>query len=153
MAPQRLGISYALALIVVVACASCASKPPAPVSKLNWHPQLDQPIRQLEEVLAATEQQQPRNYTSSNLAFVLDAKLYLLFDRYIASVPVADRPAIFDEQRQWLEKRQQATDEAYAEYEGGTFASFAGNGAFIDGTKARISEIERRLGPAVAAVP
>ena len=153
MAPQRLCIPYVVALTIAVGCASRTSPPPAATGKLDWHPQLDQPIRQLEEVLAATEQQQPRNYTSSNLGFVLDAKLYLLFDRYIASVPVADRPATFDEQRQWLEKRKRATDEAYAEYEGGTFASFAGNRAFIDATKARINEVERRLGPAVAAVP
>jgi uncharacterized protein YecT (DUF1311 family) len=153
MAPQRLSIPYVLALLIALACASCASQPPAATGKLDWQPQLDQPIRQLEEVLAATEQQQPRNYTSSNLAFVLDAKLYLLFDRYVASVPVAEQPAIVDEQRQWLEKRKQATHEAYAEYERGTFASFAGNSAFIDATKARVSEIEHRLGPAVAAVP
>jgi uncharacterized protein YecT (DUF1311 family) len=121
--------------------------------KLDWHPRLDQPIQQLEEVLAATEQQQPRNYTSANLGFVLDAKLYLLFDRYIRSVPAADRSPIVEEQRQWLEKRRRATDEAYAEYEGGTFASFAGNRAFIEITKARVSEIEQRLRPAAATVP
>jgi len=153
MACQRVGIPSALALIVAVACASCASNPPATASKLDWHPQLDQPIRQLEEILAATEQQQPRNYTSSNLGFVLDAKLYLLFDRYVASVPEADRPEIVNEQRHWLEARNRATDVGYAEYEGGTLASFAGNRAFIDMTKARISDIESRLGPAVAAVP
>ena len=134
-------------------CASRVTPPPAATGKLDWHPELDQPIRQLEEVLAESEQQQPLNYTSSNLAFVLDAKLYLLFDRYVASAPAAERPGIFDEQRQWLEKRKGAADEAHAEYKGGTFASFAGNRAFIDATKARINEIERRLDPTLLAVP
>ena len=144
MAPQRLVIAYVLALTMALGCASQTSPPPATTGNLDWHPKLDQPIRQLEEVLAATEQQQPRNYASANLGFVLDAKLFLLFERYVASVPAADRPAIVDEQRQWLEKRKRATDEAYAEYEGGTFASFAGNNAFIDATKARIDGLEAR---------
>jgi uncharacterized protein YecT (DUF1311 family) len=153
MAPQRLVIAYVLPLTMAIGCASRTSPPPATAGKLDWHPKLDQPIQQLEEVLAATEQQQPRNYTSANLGFVLDAKLFLLFERYIASVPASDRPAIVDEQRQWLEKRKRATEEAYAEYEGGTLASFAGSRAFLEMTKARLSEIEQRLGPAVAAVP
>ena len=153
MAPQRLVIAYVLALTMAVGCASQTSPPPATTGKLDWHPKLDQPVRQLEEVLAAAEQQQPRNYTSANLGFVLDAKLYLLFERYISSVPASDRPAIVDEQRQWLEKRKRATKEAYAEYDGGTFASFAGSRAFIEMTKARVSEIEKRLGAAVATVP
>ena len=154
MSPFRfLVIAYVLAVTMGVGCASRTSTPPATGRKLDWHPKLDQPIQQLEDVLVATEQQQPRNYTSANLGFVLDAKLYLLFDRYIDSVPAADRPTMFAEQRQWLEKRKLATAEAYAEYEGGTFASFAGSRVFIDATKARISEIERRLAPAVAAVP
>jgi uncharacterized protein YecT (DUF1311 family) len=143
-----------LAIVAVIACASCASKPPQNLESLDWHPQLDQPIRQLEEVLAATQQQQPRNYTSANLAFALDAKLYFLFTRYIATAPEGKRSAELDEQRQWLEQRKRATADAYAEYQGGTFASFAGNTAFIEVTKRRIAEIEQRLGrAAMATVP
>jgi uncharacterized protein YecT (DUF1311 family) len=118
---------------------------------LDWHPRLDQPIQQLEEVLAATEQQQPMNYTGANLAFVLDAKLYLVFERYLNSLPDEARRAVLDEQRRWLRQRKSATDEAYAEYEGGTLASFAGSQAFIKLTKQRITALEQQLGPTVAA--
>jgi len=88
------------------------------------------------------------NYTSANLAFVLDAKLYLLFERYIGSLPADQRALAMDEQRLWLQQRIQAVDKAYAPYEGGTFASYAANEAFIDFTKQRIAVLERRLGSA-----
>jgi uncharacterized protein YecT (DUF1311 family) len=44
-------------------------------------------------------------------------------------------------------QRQRAVAEAYAEYEGGTLASFVGNRASIQTTKARIAELEQRLAP------
>lgn len=116
------------------------------MTELDWHPTLDQPIQQLEEVLAATDQQQPKNYTSSNLAFALDAKLYLVFFHYFATVSEASQPEVLREQRRWLAQRQQIADAAHAEFSGGTLASFAGNRAFIIETQDRINEIERRLG-------
>ena len=150
MAPHEFALRCLLAVCATLGCASCASQRTASL-RLDWHPRLDQPIQQLEEVLAATEQQQPRNYTSANLAFLLDAKLYLLFEGYINSLPQEARPALLEEQRRWLEQRKLATDEAYDEYQGGTLASFAGNRAFIEATKERITALERRLGPAIAA--
>jgi uncharacterized protein YecT (DUF1311 family) len=134
-----------IAVIATLGCTACSPKPVAQQTPLNWHPQLDQPIRQLEELLATIEQQQPMNYTSANLGFALDAKLYLLFERYLRSVSIEARPAMLEEQRNWLDQRKQATNEAYAEYEGGTFASFAGNKAFIDATRARIAVLGQRL--------
>lgn len=151
MTPQQPTARCVLSILALLGCASCAPDGVGHASALDWHPRLDPVIGQLEEALAAAEQQQPRNYMSSNLAFALDAKLYLLFEQYMAAVRDETRPAVLNEQRRWLEKRKRATSEAYAEYEGGTLASFVGNLAFIEVTKERIAELEQRLRSAVTA--
>jgi uncharacterized protein YecT (DUF1311 family) len=122
-----------------------------PLDNLGWQPQLDQPIQQLEETLAATSQQQPMNYAAANLSFVYDAKLYLAFERHLATVPANRRNACMEEQRRWMEARRRRTDEAYSEYKGGTLASLSGSQAFIEMTKRRIKDIEG--GDAQADVP
>ncbi len=127
--------------------ASTSTPVAAPVTTapLNWHPTLDQPIQQLQEVFAANDQQQPMNYTSSNIAFVMDAKLYLLFEQYIAALPEGKRAADIEEQRRWLQQRKVATSQVYDEYAGGTLASLVGNQAFIKATESRIATIEQRM--------
>lgn len=137
----------ALAVVGGAGCVQPTLQPrqqaePAP---LDWSPRLDQPIRQLREVLAVTEQQQPMNYTSANLGFALDAKLYFLFQRYTERLEAPARAREIEAQRAWLADRQRAFQAAYQEYEGGTLASYAGNTKFIELTEARIVEIERRL--------
>jgi uncharacterized protein YecT (DUF1311 family) len=140
MAPRR----FAIAAVLVMGC--CSSLPPSATPRtLDWHPDLDQPIRQLHEVLDATEQQQPRNYTAANLAFVLDAKLYLLFQQYLQGIPGDRRNPATEEQRTWLSIRAAETDRAYSEYQGGTLASFSGSEAFIKVTQDRITELSRRM--------
>ena len=126
--------------------AGCSTTDPRrSLGELGWHPETDQPIRQLQEVLEATEQQQPRNYTSSNLGFVYDAKLYILFRQYLDAIDVGARGAALEEQGSWLHRRREAVSIAYSEYQGGTLASYVGNKAFIDLTKLRIAEIEARM--------
>jgi uncharacterized protein YecT (DUF1311 family) len=110
-----------------------------------WTPSVDQPIRQLEEVLASLEQQQPMNYTSANLAFLYDAKLYLLFQDYLAVLPESERASQIAEQKQWLAKRKELVQDAYAKYEGGTLAPFSASQASINLTKKRIDEIEAKM--------
>ena len=133
-------------MMVVVLTAGCSARVPEPGGgRLEWQPELDQPIRQLREVLEATEPQQHRNYTSSNLGFVLDAKLYLLFHRYADGLDPDARMQAIDEQGRWLEKRKAATSAASDRYRGGSLASYSGNTAFIEATQDRIAEIESRM--------
>jgi uncharacterized protein YecT (DUF1311 family) len=141
MAPRLLAIAVAL----FAGCSSSTPKPVTNLRSLDWHPDLDQPIRQLREVLDAAQQQQPRNYSAANLAFVLDAKLYLLFQRYVQGLPPDQRDPAVEDQRLWLKTRVAATDQAYSEYEGGTLASYSGSEAFINATQDRIDELNRRL--------
>jgi uncharacterized protein YecT (DUF1311 family) len=151
MIPRQIAFRGLFAITLAVLASSCTSPPAPSISDLNWHPDLDQPAGQLEEVLAATEQQQPRNYTIANIASVLDAKLYILFNRYIAGLPPTNRAAAIQEQCHWLERRNQETTKADAEYEGGTFASFAGSRAFIEFTRARIALLQQRIGSSSTA--
>jgi len=133
-------------LIFALLLAGCTdTAPPRSIAELDWHPETDQPIRQLQELLETTEQQQPRNYTSANLAFALDAKLYILYCQYLETLDLTERSAAIDEQGSWLHQRRTATSSAYSEYEGGTLASNVGNMAFIDATRQRILEIESRM--------
>jgi len=108
----------------------------------EWKLEIDQPIGQIEEILEEAEQQQLINYTSANLGFLYDVKLYILFHQHIASLPVTEQASRISEQRKWLKQRKTQVDKANMEYEGGTFASYAGNNAWMELTKKRIAEIE-----------
>ncbi len=111
----------------------------------EWQPNLDQPIQQLEEVMAKLEQQQPMNYTISNIAFLYDAKLHILFHDFVSSLPESARASEVAVQREWLEQRKAQVHEAYSEYEGGTLASYTGGQTSIETTKERIAVIEDRM--------
>lgn len=111
----------------------------------NWQPNINQPIEQLEEILSQLEQQQPMNYTISNVAFLYDAKLYILFGNFITVLPKSERTYRISEQNKWLKKREELIRLAYAEYEGGTLASYSSGKMSIDFTKKRITEIENKM--------
>ena len=111
----------------------------------DWKPSLDQPIWQLEETLAKLEQQQPMNYTISNVARLYDAKLYMLFHDFLASLPESERASQIAEQNQWLRQRETQVHDASKEHEGGTLAPYTAGNAKISATKKRIEEIERRM--------
>ena len=116
---------------------------------MKWKPNLDQPIQQLERILAELEQQQPMNYTISNVAFLYDAKLRILFDDYLALLPESERVMQIKEQRQWLIARKAKVREGYMEFEGGTLASFSAGQVSIRVTKKRIATIETRIAAAI----
>jgi uncharacterized protein YecT (DUF1311 family) len=130
-----------------VLLSGCCTKPEATKSIQfpDWQPNIDQPIGQLEEVLVKLEQQQPMNYTISNVAFLYDAKLYILFHDFIDQLPEAARASEIAEQEKWLGQRKKLIGAGYAEYEGGTLASFTAGQASIDATKKRIAEIEKKM--------
>ncbi len=111
----------------------------------DWQPNIDQPLGQLEATLAELEQQQPRNYTISNVSFLYDAKLYILFYDFLARLPETSRASQIAEQQKWLKKRKKLIHAGYAEYEGGTLAAYTAGQASIAATKERITEIENEI--------
>lgn len=137
----------AIYLLIIGLLLSGCVKSQSERSKLfpHWTPNVDQPIGQLEETLAKLEQQQPMNYTISNVAFLYDAKLYILFHDFLEYLPESERASQIAEQRRWLEQRKTQVNEAYMEYEGGTFAPYSAGETSVSATMKRIAEIEGRL--------
>ena len=111
---------------------------------LAWAPDMDQPIRQLDEVLETMYQQQPMNFTIGNISFLYDAKLFIIFYHYIEKLSVQQRDKAIAEQNAWLKQRKVITKQAYDEYAGGTLAPYTGAEAKIKETKARIKQIEQQ---------
>ena len=132
------------AIVSIGTLASCSTMQ----NKNNlatWQPEINQPIRQLEEQLAKLEQQQPMNYTISNIAFLYDAKLYIQFRKLLDTVSDVQQKELIKEQEKWLLKRKEETAKAYEKYKGGTLAPYNSAQMFIDITKKRIQEIEKQL--------
>jgi uncharacterized protein YecT (DUF1311 family) len=144
---KKLAICVALVLLFLAAMprlfAQALSKQKS--SHVSWNLEIDQPIQQLEEILKTTDQQQPANYTISNIAFLYDAKLYILFQKYLETLSSAKQAEAWKDQEQWLKKQKKAIDVAYAGYEGGSYATYSAGEASIKITKLRIAEIESRL--------
>lgn len=139
-------VIVATAVVIVGLLTSCKpSQLEHSSSQLEWRVEIDQPTQQLEETLAKLEQQQPRNYTISNIAFLYDAKLYILFHEFTGKLSESARADEVKKQRQWLAHRKALVDKADAEYEGGTYASYNCGKASIAATKQRIAEIEQQL--------
>ena len=59
------------------------------------------------------KQQQPMNYTISNIGFLYDAKLYILFNKYIDSLPLKQRKEQINQQSKWLKIREEYVHRAY----------------------------------------
>jgi|GEM_PF-1132831 len=120
---------------------------PKPLSEIipeAWQPYLEQPFRQLEEVLEEAIQQQQMNYTSANMGFIKDAELYILYLKVYYSLPTAKAEEFKSEQQQWLKDR-----EAYCESEvkshGGSLAPLEYGMAFISKTQERIVQLLKKI--------
>ena len=108
---------------------------------------IDQPIEQLEGILANLEQQQPRNYTIANISFLYEIKLHLVFEQYLASLSEDKRPTAIEEQKKWQKLHDKRVSDAFAEFEGGSYAGFNAGEAAVKDYKARIDEISKHIQP------
>ena len=108
---------------------------------LDWQPQLEQPIAQLKQRLSTLSQQQPMNVTAANLALLYDAKLYMVFQRKLATATDAERATLIQSQHDWLLVRTANAHAAGQQYEGGSMAPMVSAYAFIADTEARIERI------------
>ena len=103
---------------------------------------LAQPIRQLEELLAETQQQQPMNYTSANVAFLKDSLVRERALEAMERLPRSERMAFVEAQLAWRAERLTAVRAAAAVYEGGSLASYAGNAESIRWSEERLEALE-----------
>ncbi|MBP0048316.1 hypothetical protein H9C73_06175 [Marinobacterium sp. AK62] len=116
--------------------------PPASAD-LNWEPNLDQPITQLQAQLELDESQLAKNQTLSSIAYLYDARLYMLFQDTLDYLPEKARKHEVELQNRWLDQRAGAMTRAFLNDEDGEVARFAAGQAFIEETQKRIRELEQ----------
>ncbi len=148
MFAQQMNLKFAAIFVFSAICACCVSCSNDHVDdepRFDWTLDVDEPIKQLEEILSETSQQQPMNYTSCNLVSLYDVKLALLFHRYVVSLPLAKRAAAISEQDRWKKQTEKAMNDAHIEWEGGSGQIYAVSMAYLEAAKPRIAEIEQRL--------
>ncbi|MBV0933634.1 lysozyme inhibitor LprI family protein [Marinobacterium weihaiense] len=110
---------------------------------LNWEPKLDQPIAQLEAQMQLEESQMAKNHTLSSIAYLWDARLYLLFQDTLDYLPEQAQRHEVELQNRWLDQRAEAMTRAFLNDKDGEVARFAAGQAFIDETRKRIEELEQ----------
>ncbi len=118
---------------------------------LNWEPSLEAPLAQLEAQLTRQQEdgssQLAINETLSNIAYLYDAELYLLFKDTLDYLPPRAQKHEVDVQNRWLDQRQQVMTQAFLVDQDGEIARYTAGQAFIAETRKRIEELEdlRRL--------
>lgn len=110
--------------------------------RLGWGLRLEQPIRQLEEVLQEQMTQQGMNFTSANVAFLKDALVRERALEAMSRLPRGERDAFAAEQLAWRENKLQAAQAAAAEYEGGSIAPLMANSESISWSNARLEWLD-----------
>ena len=144
MKPSTIILLTTACIAFLVGCKKSYQQQTTASPLSEWKPYLDQPINQIEASHEAAEVQQEMNYTATNLAFIKDAKLYILFHQYLESLPMTERESQIEEQRQWLKMRSQEQDEARSVYGTGSAAPQAGAMKLVEITDKRIAEIGKR---------
>ena len=134
--------------ITTVTPSSNATEPtPKAVTLAEWNPQLDWIIAEAERDQLGLMQQQHMNAAASKVYWLLDAKLYILFHRYLEHLPATERLRAREEQQRWLIIRKQqavaAADELFDREGTGWPLEHAQTAIKI--TKNRIQKIEARF--------
>ncbi len=111
----------------------------------SWRPDVDQVIDQLEDILISDIPQQQMNYTMANLDAVYDTKLYLVFIDYLASLSPDQVKVALKEQQDWLLARKEETAKAYAENEDASLASYNAGETYLQTTRQRLDDLEKKL--------
>lgn len=142
-----------LLFLASLLCGGCGETRSAVVEDagfLVWEYEIDQPIRQLEEVYQeewdGLQRQQFLNYTSSNIAFLYEIKVRLLFEEYLSLLPDDEKHAAVALHKVWLAEAEARYNEAYSEYEGGTVAALVGAKESIRLSKERIEVLNLAIG-------
>ena len=124
--------------------ASPAFQPPL-ITTLDWAPNYTQPIRYLEALLRDQNDQQVKTQTITQLAYLYDAELYVLFHELLDYLPDTARVREIEEQNGWLDKRQEAVSEAFTRNGGGDLGAYHAADMFIAQTRQRTALVEERL--------
>ena len=112
--------------------------------ELDWFPDLEQPIAELEADYANEMTPAQRQQTLSSIAYVYDAHLFLLFQDMLDFLHPDARIRELEEQDRWLDQREVISTQAFLHHKKETQARSAASKAFIKATRERIAEIEEK---------
>lgn len=121
-----------------------AVQPPM-ITTLDWAPNYNQPIRYLEAILRDQTDQQAKTQTITQIAYLYDGQLYVLFHELLDYLPDMARVREIEEQNVWLDTRQNAVSEAFTRNGGGDLGAYHAADMFIAQTRQRTALIEERL--------
>lgn len=115
------------------------------IPSLDWLPSFGPPIRQLETHLLNLRDNREMTQTISNIAYLYDAQLYIIFLELFDVSSQAARDALVNEQNLWLDFRMEVVTDTYQKNGTGDVASYHAADMFIAQTRERIVQLEKRL--------
>lgn len=145
---KKITFALALALIGLIS-TSCSHKERDALVPDNWTPSLEQAGEFVDEMSKNQSliNQRFLSDTSQHLADISDARLFIVYVRLMQTLNNKERGALFDEQQQWLEKREQSARAAVIS-KGGSLAPVEYNHVFRSMTEARLSELLKQFNKA-----
>ena len=130
--------------------SGCPSPRDASQSQLvpsDWKPSLGQVQTTIQDELDTKAQkgQQYLNRASQNLSDLADAQLFITYTLLIQNLGSKEQKALFEEQKNWLTKRDESAKSAVIS-KGGSLAPLEYASAFRQVTEKRLAELEERWG-------
>ena len=113
----------------------------------DWKPSLGQVQTTIQDELDTKAQkgQQYLNRASQNLSDLADAQLFITYTLLIQNLGNKEQKALFEEQKNWLTKRDETAQSAVIS-KGGSLAPLEYASAFRQVTEKRLAELEERWG-------
>jgi len=112
--------------------------------ELDWFPSLEEPLAQLHDDYAKATSPARRSQILSNISYLYDAQLFVLFQDMLDFLPRDARIEELKEQNAWLDTRQKLITQAFLREQDKAAARDAAGQAFIKATRSRIEEIEAK---------
>jgi uncharacterized protein YecT (DUF1311 family) len=138
-------LSFALVVSLSSQVRAWAEEP-AELVPSGWAPSLELLKSYLEAEAEAKERksQQFLNRTSQTMADLLDAQLFITYILLMQTLNEKERTDLFNEQKQWLGKREKFASAAVVS-KGGTLAPLEYSGVFRKITEERLAELAKHL--------
>ena len=118
---------------------------PSQLVPSGWRPSLEEVQTALQNELdtKAPKSQQYLNRASQNLSDLADARLFIIYTLLMQNLEGKERRDLFDEQKNWLAKRDETAQSAVVS-KGGSLAPLEYASVFRQVTEKRLAELEER---------
>ena len=119
---------------------------PVTVSQqLNWLPSLDETLTAMDLNVSDSATLDEKIDALMNVAYVVDAKLYISFRELLDRVSPDEATLLMAEQQEWLEQRKENLTRAYLEFKADKAGRYNAAQAFLRNSHTRMREIDARL--------